>query len=65
MPQQNLFWLTDCQNLVDLYKSQMISNLTNRKIKRVISDNKELLKRFKKEKKKYLVYKKYLKEYCE
>jgi hypothetical protein len=65
MPQQNLFWLTDCQNLLDLNKKERISNLTNGKIKRIISDNKELVKKFKKEKKKYSLYKKYLKEYCE
>ncbi|MBC2845013.1 hypothetical protein [Winogradskyella flava] len=65
MPQQNLFWLTDCQNLVDLNKKELVSNLTNGKLKKIISNNKELLNRFKKEKKKSTVYRKYLKEYCE
>jgi hypothetical protein len=61
----NLNWRDSCQNLFDLNKRERISKLTNGKFKKIISDNDELLKKFEKERRKYLLYKKYLKEYSE
>ncbi|MBT8244881.1 MAG: hypothetical protein HKP48_00720 [Winogradskyella sp.] len=63
MPKQNLFWLTKCQNIFDLSRGKLFYNVTNGVFKKIISDKPELLKKFRKEKKKYLKYKEYLLKY--
>ncbi len=55
--------LSNTTNVIDLKTQTTYQNFTNGNLKNILSDKPELLARFKKEKKKYTHYKKYLAEY--
>ncbi|WP_405569025.1 hypothetical protein [Winogradskyella sp. Asnod2-B02-A] len=57
--------LSNTTNVVDLKTQTIYQNFTNGNLKKILSDKPELLTRFKKEKKKYTHYRKYLAEYSE
>lgn len=59
------FRLVNSINVIDTNTKKIYQNFTNGNLKKIISDKPELLAKFKKEKNKYTLYKKYLKAYQE
>ena len=61
----NNYSLINTTNVIDIHTKKIYQNFTNGNLKKIISDKPELLTKFKKEKKKYTLYRKYLKKYSE
>lgn len=60
----NIYKVVPIEAVVD-FKENRIIELTNNRLKKIISENKELLKTFKKDKNKSLSYKQYLSDYLD